>query len=285
MTTLAEPHPLERAARQLWLRRGFRSEWRPSAAGRLHVLSAPGSGSLPGVVAVHGIGSGALPFLPVLQRLRPHVRSVAALESPGHGFSGEPEGPLTAASWQGAVHAVLDELTGDRPLLLGNSLGGALAFRYALRRPERLAALTLCSPAGAPLSEASLQRLRSRFSVPDTATARDLVRDLFARPPWYAGLIAPEITRRLRRPWVQGFLASIGPDDFLQPDEVATLSVPTLLLWGTGERLLPDEVVAWYRAHLPAAARIERPDTGHIPQVERPAWLADRLLAFLRERA
>jgi pimeloyl-ACP methyl ester carboxylesterase len=276
----AGPHPIERGMRRLWLARGFRAEWHDTPLGKLHGLAARGTGERPGVVAVHGIGSGALPFLPVLHRLRPEVRFVAAIESPGHGFSDPPRDALTPASWQAAVHGALDAQPAPF-VLVGNSLGGALAMRYALQRPERLAGLVLCAPAGAPLDDAGLERLRQRFAVPTDADARQLVRDLFARPPWYAGLVGAEIGRRLRQPYLQGFLAAVGTSDFLTVEEVAALRVPTLLLWGTGERLLPPELAAWYRTHLPDCVRFEQPDAGHIPQVERPRWLADRLRAFV----
>jgi hypothetical protein len=56
------------------------------------------------------------------------------------------------------------------------------------------------------------------------------------------------------------------------------------MLWGASEKLLPHEQLDWYRAHLPAGARIEVvPGFGHVPQMERPRELVERLHDFAGE--
>ena len=57
--------------------------------------------------------------------------------------------------------------------------------------------------------------------------------------------------------------------------------MPTLLLWGAAEKLLPYEGIDWFRAHLPGHAEVEVVrGFGHLPQVERPAQLVQRLVQF-----
>ena len=70
----------------------------------------------------------------------------------------------------------------------------------------------------------------------------------------------------------------------IPPALIAELRAPTLLLWGASEKLLPREQLEWYRAHLPAGARIEVvPGFGHVPQMERPRELVARLRGFAEE--
>jgi pimeloyl-ACP methyl ester carboxylesterase len=241
------------------------------------------------VLAIHGFGSGGMPFTRTLQRLRSVSRHVGVLESPGHGFSDLPADALTPETWLAAVHGALDAaLEGPLrcPVLLGNSLGGALTVRYALARPERLSGVVLCSPAGAPLSATELADLRRGFTLDSPAAAKAFVERLFARAPWYAPLAAPEVRRRMNRPHLRQFLETVGPESFLTAEDLAGLDVPTLVLWGEGDRILPSSGRDFFERSGPACLTVETaPDIGHCPQIERPDWLADRVARFLATRA
>lgn len=227
-----------------------------------------------------------MPFTKTLEALREKCRHVGVLESPGHGFSDTPGVALTPASWMAAVHLALDMAIagpfGPRPVLIGNSLGGALTIRYALSRPDSLSGVVLCSPAGAPLSEAEIAEVRRSFRLDTGAQARAFVSRLFARPPWYSALAAPEVRRRMNRPHLRDFIENVGPEAFLQADELSTLEVPTLVLWGDGDRVLPASGRAFYAASGSACLHVETaPNIGHCPQIERPQWLASRVARYI----
>jgi pimeloyl-ACP methyl ester carboxylesterase len=85
-------------------------------------------------------------------------------------------------------------------------------------------------------------------------------------------------------PAVRAIRAMARVEDHLSPETLARVDVPTLLLWGSSEKLLPAEMLAYYRAHLPASARIEVVEgVGHVPQMERPRDTVRRLVAFAEE--
>ena len=85
-------------------------------------------------------------------------------------------------------------------------------------------------------------------------------------------------------PAVQAIRTGITAKDALTPEELGALKVPTLVLWGASEKLLPFEGVEYFRAHLPKHARIEIVEGfGHVPQIERPRELVERLNAFADE--
>src|SRR5258706_14610249 len=86
---------LERSTRRAMRKRGTATAWYPSAAGRVHVYDAPGTGDAPPIVLLHGISATASSFAPLISRLRPHTRRVIALDFPGHGFSDPPRATLT----------------------------------------------------------------------------------------------------------------------------------------------------------------------------------------------
>lgn len=282
----ARAHPYERAVRSFLRLRGFRSDFLETEEGRLHVLHAAGTGTGPPLLAVHGFGSGGMPFGRSLLRLRSASRRVGVLESPGHGFSDVPAAPLTPGRWVDAVHHALDALGqgtfAPRPVLLGNSLGGALVLRYALAHPERVRALVLCSPAGAPLSPAELADLRRLFNLDSAGAAREFVRRLFAHPPWYIDAAAPEVRRRLTSPTLRGFLQAVDTDETFTAETLRGLKVPVLLLWGEGDRILPASGLTFFQSLASPHFTVEvAPRVGHCPQIERPAWLAERVACYL----
>ena len=86
---------VEHGARFVLNRRGFDSLTVPTAAGGLHAYDARGPAALPTIVLLHGLGSTATSFGPLLSRMRPQARRLVAPDLPGHGFSETPSGRLT----------------------------------------------------------------------------------------------------------------------------------------------------------------------------------------------
>ena len=254
----------------------------------LHVYDGAGRGRLPTVVMLHGLGAGGASFGPMVTALRPHVRRVILPELPGHGFSAHPDdgGDITADLLLDAISDALDGMLDEPAIVLGNSLGGAVALGYALRRPERVRGLVLVSPAGAKLEADEWRALVSAFDLTTTAEARRFLERVYHRPPWFLALFAHEFPDVLKKPAVRQILASVTPEHSPTPDELALLSMPILLLWGRSERLLPASALAWFRQHLPPHTVIEEPaGFGHAPQLEQPERLAERVVAFARECA
>jgi pimeloyl-ACP methyl ester carboxylesterase len=253
---------------------------------RLHAYDAPGDGSLPTTVIIHGIGSTASSFSKVLARVQPHVRRVIAPELPGHGFSESPSARLTPTALFDSLCTGLDQLVTEPVILVGNSLGGALALRYAIERPARVCGLLLISPAGARSSPEELSGLVSTYKIHSTAEARKLLGRLYHRTPWYIPLLASEFHAVMNRPATCDFLDSVSIGDLPSPQDLGLLEMPVLLLWGRSERVLPPSNLRYFREHLPRGTVIEEPvGFGHCPHFDDPSRLAARIVAFARESA
>lgn len=252
----------------------------PSRA--IHTYDAPGGGPLPTTVLLHGIGSSATAYGALMLGLLPHVERIVAPDLPGHGFSEAPAVIPGARELAAQAVAVVDGLIDAPAVVVGTSLGGALALHYALARPEKVRALVLCSPAGAPPSVDELGELRALFAMQSRADAGVFVDRLFAGRPPLRGLVVRAVHDRLRRPIVQAFLGGLDDAAFLTPAEAASLRPPTLLLWGMAERVLPESGLHWFAAHLPTATRIERPEGyGHSAHLERTGDLVRRIRGFV----
>jgi pimeloyl-ACP methyl ester carboxylesterase len=274
----------ERVGRFVLRRTGVESRFVDTPIGSLHCYDGPGSGSLPTAVLLHGIGSAATPFGAFLTHLRRHVRRVVAPDYPGHGFSAGAAARLTPEVLFGSVGAALDAIIDEPSIVIGNSLGGAVALHYALARPERVRALVLLSPAGARASDEEWRELRSTFALASRADASAFLRRLYHRPPWFLPLLAHEFPAALGRPAVRDLLESATNDDAPTPEALGALRMPILFLWGRSERLLPEAHFEYFRRHLPKHARVERPSGfGHCPHFDDPAALAARVVAFARE--
>jgi pimeloyl-ACP methyl ester carboxylesterase len=274
---------LERAARFALVRRGIQSRTVATSAGLLHAYDGTGKGDLPPIVVLHGLGSAATGFGPLMTRFLPHVRRVAAPDLPGHGFSPAPPDELTPEGFYQAAREALDALVPEPMVLVGSSMGGAIALRYACERPARLRALTLVSPAGARVERAEWDELMGGFKIESSADARRLMARIYHRTPWYVAAFAPGFRDVMKRPAIRRLVNAASVDDLPTPEGLQRLPMPLLLLWGESERLLPPSSLEYFRRHLPGHAVIERPvGFGHCPHFEEPERLATRVLDFVR---
>jgi pimeloyl-ACP methyl ester carboxylesterase len=264
-------------------RRGVQSRWVPAQSARLHAYDARGSGELATTVLLHGLGSTATAFAPLLHRLRRDVRRVVAPDFPGHGFSPPGSGRATPDALLASVSSALGALVDEPAVLVGHSLGGAVALHYALAYPQRVRALILVSPAGARATEDEWRALRQHLDITSRSDALAFLERVYERRPWFLPLLAYELPAMFGRPAVRELLVSASNDHALPPDAIASLQMPILLVWGRSERLLPETHLDFFARHLPAHAVIERPHGfGHCPHIDAPDALATRIAAFAR---
>jgi len=230
------------------------------------------------MLLVHGLGAQSAGFARLVRLLRRHARTLTLVDLPGHGGSDRMRrGSLDVASLMSGVReSFAAVLSGREPAtIIGNSLGGAVALRYALERPAHVRSLVLLSPGGAPISNHDMASLRQRFDVRTRSDARRFIAELMHKPPVYTRLIETSLARRLGQPNVRDFFDSLGDDAFFSPEQLRSLAVPTTLVWGGADRILPRTMRDFYRAHLPpSTVFIEPPTLGHSPHLENPALVA-----------
>ncbi|MCA9718461.1 MAG: alpha/beta hydrolase [Myxococcales bacterium] len=275
----------ERVTRRVLNARGYTSRWLPTSVGRVHVLQRPGQGELPPVVLMHGISANGLSFTQMLGRFVAHARRVTAPDCPGHGFSDTPRGGLDRDSMLAGLRESLDRIIDEPVILLGTSMGGFVATRYAAENPDKVRALALVCPGGAPSSsDESFRQFLDTFDIQGHAKALEFVDRMLVRSPQgLRHVLAHGIRSRFSHPELRRLLASISVADMLRPDELARLSMPTLLLWGRDELILPPCHLDFFKQHMPPHVQIEEwSNFGHCGFLERPEAVARRVIRFAR---
>jgi pimeloyl-ACP methyl ester carboxylesterase len=273
---------LGEVVRRILVFRGVKSSFVEIGGYRVHHYVLEGTGRGPPILLVHGLGGSANGFYKVLSGLSKRFSRVIALDLPGNGFSPLPEGgALSLLQLFEVLAAFCAQVVRAPAYVVGNSLGGAMSITLAHRHPEHVRALALVAPAGARVPEERLKELFLAMQCETNAQAVALTRRLFHRAPIGALLLSSELRKVYGSPAVRAIFSELRSTDFLEPEVLASVSMPTLLLWGGSEKLLPYEGIDYFRAHLPKTARIDVvPGFGHVPQMERPGELIRHLSTF-----
>lgn len=256
---------------------------------RLHVRDS-GPRDAPAMVLLHGFGSSLQTWDAWEPRLASQYR-VVRLDLPGGGLSGpDPTGDYTDERSMAVLVGLLDRLGVGRAIVVGNSMGGRIAWAFAAAHPERVSGLVLISPDGfaspgfaygkTPDVGVAIQAMR--FVLP-----RQLVRMSLA--PAYAdsrALTDERLDRYydlLRAPGARpAMIARMKQSIRFDPmGRLASIRAPTLVLWGEDDRLIPFSNAADYLRAIPAATLEALAGVGHLPQEEAPERSLDALLRFV----
>jgi len=232
------------------------------------------SADSPALILVHGAGGNHLHWPAELRRL--HEATVYALDLPGHGRSGG-QGCDTIGDYAQAIVEFLNTVGIEQPIIVGHSMGGAIALTLALYFPTRVAGLVLMAT-GARLrvAPAILDGMRSNFegSV-----------ELITRFAW-----SPETKPALTELGRQALLET-GPDvllgDFSACDRfnvmerLGEIEHPTLVIVGTADQLTPPKYARFLTEHIPDARLVLVEDASHMVMLERPLEVIGAVREFL----
>ncbi len=245
------------------------------------------------LVLIHGTSASLHTWEAWAAELSP-TRRVISFDLPGFGLTGpDAANDYSDAYYVGFVRALLQRLRVDKAVVVGNSLGGEIAWQLALADPARVAGLVLVDaaghdfvpesmPPGFRIARIPVLRELMRWVLP-RRVIEDSARAVYGDP---SRVTAEQVDRYYELTLREGNReALMRRMDQLAPGPVERLGeikAPTLILWGGRDRLIPLRWGREFEKAIPGSRLVVFPELGHVPQEEDPAatlaalkdWLA-----------
>jgi pimeloyl-ACP methyl ester carboxylesterase len=268
--------------------------------GRRVNVVAIGEGE-PAVVFVHGLAGSWQNWLENIPHFAAAGHRVIAFDLPGFGVSDEPGEKISIPGYGRLVDTLLDRLGVGPAVLVGNSMGGFIAAEVAIQYSARVQRLVLVSAAGLTVeyqrNERALGALRygrrlllawGGFvgSRSDAIARRSRARRMLMRLVVHDAdrLPAPLIAEQFRGAGSPGFVDALDAlTNYPIRARLARIACPTLIVWGTEDKLVPVRDAAEFERLIPNARTVVWAQTGHVPMLERPAAFNALVEEFARE--
>ena len=226
------------------------------------------------------------------------ARRVIRIDLPGFGLSGPFEGQYTPDDYRGDTYArfvldVLDVLKVPRAVIGGNSLGGEVAWRAVTLAPKRFDRLILVDASGYDFAPEDIPlglriaRLSPLNRIGEHLLPRAVItaslHSVYGDPTQVSDELVDryfELTLREGNRRALGLRLQqleMGRD----AARIKTLALPTLVLWGGRDRLIPPAIGARFAADIRGATLVRFDSLGHVPQEEDPARSVAAVIGFL----
>ncbi|MDQ3629932.1 MAG: alpha/beta hydrolase [Actinomycetota bacterium] len=253
------------------------------------------------IVWIHGLSGSWQNWLENLPAFAEAGFRCLAVDLPGFGQSPMPEEKITITGYGVLVDELLEELDISAASIVGNSMGGFIAAELAICFPERVERLVLVSAAGLSVEDlrndmgmALLRRLDYLLgacvgwcaSRSDAVARRERLRRaafaiVAAHPEKLCALLVEENLRGSGKP---GFIPSVEAlTTYPIRERLTEIGCPVLIVWGTKDHLVPVKDAHEFERLIPDSRKVIYPDTGHVPQLERPEAFNKLVRAFIAE--
>ncbi|MCY6379753.1 alpha/beta fold hydrolase [Hoeflea prorocentri] len=258
-------------------------------------IERPGPG--PVVVLLHGIGSNASSFMPLIECLPDHLHLIL-WNAPGYmGSKPLAEAWPLPSDYARALAGLLDDIGISTVHLFGHSLGTLIAAEFARQHPNRVDRLVLASAAngygisqGDPLPEKAAGRIEELERLGPEVFARSRAANLVHEPAGHPDVVAhvEEAMAQVRLPGYGQAVHMLASGDLAAM--IGTVPVCPGFIIGAQDRITPMDQTqkaagAWAAVHGHAPALIAIEEAGHAAYVQRPQRFASALLELLGEPA
>jgi pimeloyl-ACP methyl ester carboxylesterase len=243
-------------------------------------LRDTGPRNAPAIIFLHGFGSSLETWEPWAKSLSFDFR-VIRFDLPGSGLTGpDPTGDYSDIRGVRILAALMDRLGLVRASIVGNSIGGRIAWKFAALEPSRVNRLVLISPDGfaspgfaygkKPEVPAIIELMR--YTLPK-ALLRMNLSIAYADPTALTDAVVTRYYDLLLAPGVRNAMIKRMAATVLEEPEpyLRRIQAPTLLLWGKQDGMIPFSNSADYTRNLAHCRLVALPGLGHVPQEEAPA--------------
>jgi len=244
------------------------------------------------LILVHGFTSSLETWDPLAYDLQSDYR-VIRLDLPGHGLTGpDPEARYTNEETVDFLADFIETVGVEKPVLVGNSLGGLASWRLAVRSPELVSKLVLIAPGGFSINGvgddpvAVPMMVKLYLTKAPQAGVKQATSALFSDPTKLSEDRLKEVRDMMLVPGNgDAFVARAA--SFTLPDptqDLESIGAPSLLIWGQGDFMVPVAHAEKFAKAMPNAQLKIYADTGHVLQEESPKKLASDIRKFLTEQ-
>jgi pimeloyl-ACP methyl ester carboxylesterase len=246
----------------------------------------------PALVLLHGFGASLDTWKPWSEALAAHYR-VIAFDLPGFGLTGpDPARDYSNQRTVEILKALMEHLGLSKVSLIGNSLGGKIAWNVAVAAPALVDKMILISPDGfaspgfeydkKPALPALLKLLP--YTLPRFMLRLNLAV-AYADPKRLTSATVTRYRDMMRAPGDRNAMLDRMRQVMLEPPAplLRRITAPTLILWGEQDRMIPFSNAADYLRAIPGAKLVALPGLGHVPFEEAPDESLQPVLAFLAE--
>ncbi len=253
-------------------------------------LPAAEAGTGRPVVFLHGYPLNRAIFEPQLAALSGGHR-IVLFDLPGYGQAEGRPVPETLGGFAEQVHATLVRRFPGPVAIVGHSFGGYIALQLLRDHPEKFDAVVLTNTRSGPdTPEARAKRLATVARLADPSEGLDIeqtARSLLAPATWQAGGSLPILVRRIVRGARSAAIIATLKAIADRPDSTPVLAgirVPTLVIWGEADQLIPPAESRSMLSQIPRSVGIGVPGAGHLPSLEAPRAFNHAIAEFLAGR-
>ena len=233
------------------------------------------------VVLLHGLTDNKNSFVASVEEIT-QTHRVILPDLQGHGENAGLASRDNSIKGQSEfIAALLDEIGVRDVIIGGNSMGGHTAASFALNHPDRVKGLIIVNATG--VWEDRPSTYFKYESTVDVQYMRDLYDRYFYNPPSIPGPIMRYLAKDLndRIPFYNVLVGQVTEgEDFRLDEKLETATVPTLILWGRHDALLPEIWANGYDTAISNSTLIFF-EAGHAPQIEVPAEIGEAMEAFI----
>jgi pimeloyl-ACP methyl ester carboxylesterase len=248
----------------------------------------------PVIVLVHGSSASLQTWESWVERLSDDYR-IITYDQPGHGLTGPTlDGNYDTSVFVETLDGVANALGLTNFVVGGNSMGGWVSWNYALEHGDRLVGLALIDASGVPDAQPRslpigfrIARMPVISSVMLKITPRSMIESSLHQSVSNQDIIDDAMIDRyhdlILYPGNRAATLARGSAErtMASPETMASIAVPTLLMWGEEDLLVPLSAGQWFDEHIPDSALIVYPGIGHIPMEETPDRSAADMRAWL----
>jgi pimeloyl-ACP methyl ester carboxylesterase len=258
---------------------GFHNEYTIIRGNRIHYYEG-GSGAP--VVLVHGLGSRAEDWSNLMPQLKQAGFHVYVIDLLGYGRSARPADATYSIPEEAQyVEDFIAERGLEKVNLIGWSMGGWVSMRVALDKPERIGRLVLCDSAGI-----RFEPIFTMFDLEPTTipAVQRLYRMLMPRPAEVPDFLARDMVRKFKQlNWVVDRSArSMFRGDDLLDGKLGGLEMPTLIIWGKQDHLIPLATAVSVHQQIPQSVLEIYDGCGHLAPGQCASRIGPRLVDFLQ---